>query len=341
MVLPLLSRLFATDLAIDLGTSNTRIVAPGVGVLLDEPSVIALRGDAVLAAGRQAKAMLGREPGVVTVVRPVANGVIADPDLAQKMLSQFLARTERRWLSHVRPRVLVTTPFDVTQVERRAVRDVALGAGAREVYLVSEPFAAAVGAGMPIREARGSLIVTIGGGKTETALLSLSGVVHCESQRSGGSDMDEAIIQWVRKHHSLLIGLRQAEAIKLALGSARPTSADRQFEVKGRGLIDGLPKTVVLSDDEVAEALRDSVVAVIESVRACLECTPPELAADIAEHGIVLAGGAALLPGLGELLRDETGLAITLSPEPVTGAALGAGTMLDGLATMKRMAESA
>ncbi|PYN94799.1 MAG: rod shape-determining protein [Candidatus Rokuibacteriota bacterium] len=340
MVLPLLSRLFATDLAIDLGTSNTRIVARGAGLVLDEPSVVAMRDNEVLAAGREAKAMLGREPGAVTVVRPVANGVIAEPDFAQKMLTHFLARIERRWLTHWRPQILMTTPSGITQVERRAVRDVALGAGAREVYLVTEPFAAAIGAGMPIQEARGSLIVTVGGGTTETALLSLAGMVHCESVRSGGSDMDDAIIQWVRKHHSLLIGLRQAEAIKLALGSARPTSADRQFEVKGRGLIDGLPRIVVLSDDEVAEALRDSVVAIVESVRACLERTPPELAADIAEHGIVIAGGGALLHGLDDLLRDEIGLAVTVSSEPVNGAALGAGKMLDGLEMLRRVAAS-
>jgi rod shape-determining protein MreB len=333
------SRLFATDLAVDLGTSNTLIFARGQGVVLQEPSIIATAADgSVLAAGAEAKAMLGREPGSVTVMRPIRNGVVAEPDLAQKMLETFLARLAGRWPKWIRPRVIVTVPSGITQVERRAVRDLVQGAGAREVYVVTEAFAAAVGAGIPIQEAHGNIIVTIGGGTTEVALLSLSGVVHCESVRTGGDEMDDAIVQWVRKHHSLLIGALQAENIKLSLGSARAVVAGRELAVKGRAIIEGLPRTITLTDEEVAEALRESVVTIVDAVRACLERTPPELAGDIVERGLVVAGGGALLPLLDDVLHEETGLPVAIAEEPLACAALGAGKMLEDVAILKRIA---
>jgi rod shape-determining protein MreB len=333
------SRLFATDLAVDLGTSNTLIFASGQGVVLQEPSIIATAADgSVLAAGAEAKAMLGREPGSVTVMRPIRNGVVAEPDLAQKMLETFLARLAGRWPKWIRPRVIVTVPSGITQVERRAVRDLVQGAGAREVYVVTEAFAAAVGAGIPIQEAHGNIIVTIGGGTTEVALLSLSGVVHCESVRTGGDEMDDAIVQWVRKHHSLLIGALQAENIKLSLGSARAVVAGRELAVTGRAIIEGLPRTITLTDEEVAEALRESVVTIVDAVRACLERTPPELAGDIVERGLVVAGGGALLPLLDDVLHEETGLPVAIAEEPLACAALGAGKMLEDVAILKRIA---
>ncbi|MBI2204184.1 MAG: rod shape-determining protein [Candidatus Rokubacteria bacterium] len=337
----LVSRFFATDLAVDLGTSNTVVFARGQGIVLDEPSVVAIRDKALLATGQTAKAMLGREPGAVQVTRPLKHGVIAEPDLAQLMLDDFLRRTTSAWSRARRPRVIITVPSDSTPVERRAVRDLAMHAGARETYLVSATFAAALGAGLPIQEAGGRMIVTVGGGTTEVALLSLSGIVHCESVRAGGDEMDDSIVAWARKHHNLLIGARQAEAIKLALGSAFPVTRGRSLAVKGRDVIDGLPKTVHVTDDEVGEALRDSVVAIVEAVRTSLEQTPPELAGDIVENGIVMAGGGALLPGLADLLHRETGLPVTLAPEPLSATALGGGKLLDSLAVLERVSVDA
>jgi rod shape-determining protein MreB len=342
MALSMLSRLFATDLAVDLGTSNTRVFVRGRGIVLEEPSIVATRtGDGtVLAAGRAAKAMLGRTPNSVLAARPIKNGVIGDLDLAQKMLLAFITRVPRRFSTVLRPRITVAVPWGITQVERRAVKDSASEGGASDVCLVDEPLAAAIGAGMEIEEAGGHMIVTIGGGTTQAALISLSGVVHCESARIGGDDMDEAIAQWVRKHHNLLIGELQAEAIKLALGSARPTGLGRRLEVKGRDAIDGLPKTVTVEEDEVSDALRDSVVAIVETVRVCLERTPAELAADIVDQGIVLTGGGALLPGLSEVLHAETGLPVTVAAEPLTCAVTGTGAILDRAAVSRRVARN-
>jgi rod shape-determining protein MreB and related proteins len=340
MALSKLTRLFKTDLAVDLGTSNTRVFVRGRGIVLEEPSIVATRRSdgGVLAAGHAAKAMLGRTPDSIVAARPIRNGVIGDLDLAQKMLLAFIARVPRRFSTLLRPRITVAVPWGITQVERRAVRDSASEGGARDVCLVDEPLAAAIGAGMTIQEAGGHLIVTIGGGTTQAALISLSGIVHCECVRTGGDDMDQAIAQWVRKQHNLLIGELQAEAIKLALGSARPTGLDRRMEVKGRDAIDGLPKTVVVREDEVTEALRDSVITIVETVRVCLERTPAELAADIVDEGIVLAGGGAVLPGLADVLHGDTGLPVTVAQEPLGCAVIGTGAMLEQVELLRRVA---
>jgi rod shape-determining protein MreB len=324
MVFDVLSRFFTRDLAVDLGTANTLVFARGEGIVLDEPSIVAVRpaDGSLVAVGTPAKAMLGRAPASVSVVRPLKDGVIADLGMAQTMLHAFIARAQGREKTRLRSRVVLGVPSGITQVEVRAVRESALKGGAREVYLVAEPVAAAVGAGMPIGEAGGNLMVTIGGGTTEVAVLSLSGVVHCESLRIGGDEMDAAITQYVRKHHNLLIGERQAEAVKLALGSACPTDEEsRKMIVKGRDLVSGFPKTITINEEEVREALREPVAQIVDTVRACLERTPPELAADIVENGITMSGGGALLRGLDYLLRLETNLPVVLAEDPLSGGA--------------------
>ena len=341
MILDVLGRFFTRDLAVDLGTANTRVVARGEGIVLDEPSIVAVRaaGGALVAVGSPAKAMLGRAPDSISVVRPLTDGVIADLSMAQTMLEAFIANAQGRAKTRMRSRMVITVPSGITQVERRAVRESAMRAGAREVYLVAEAVAAAIGAGLPIVEAGGNLMVTIGGGTAEVAMLSLSGVVHCESLRAAGDVMDTAISHYVRKHHNLLIGERQAEAVKLALGSACSIDdQSRKMSVKGRDLISGFPKTITVTDEEVREALHEPVVAIIETVRACLERTPPELAADLVEKGIVMSGGGALLRGLDHLLWLETNLPVTVAADPLTCAARGAGQMLEELVLLKKAA---
>lgn len=334
----LFSRMFARDLAIDLGTANTLVYVQGEGIVLNEPSIVAVRepDQTVIAVGHEAKAMLGRTPTHIRAMRPLKDGVIADPDVAYKMLQHLMARVAGRPV--LRPRVVVSVPYGITQVEKRAVRDAALQAGAREVYLVEEPVAAAIGAGLPVDEPGGNLILIIGGGTTEVAVISLSGIVHCVSLRTAGDEMDEAIIQYVRKQYNLLIGERQAEAVKLAVGSAwktaRPAAA---AEVKGRDMIDGVPKTVTVSEEEIREALREPVARIVEIVRLCLERTPPELAADIVEKGLVLAGGGALLPGLDELLRRETNLPVTIADDPLTCTVRGAARVLEQLDLLRKI----
>jgi rod shape-determining protein MreB len=282
--------------------------------------------------------MLGRTPGNVATIRPLKDGVIADLDVAQKMLHAFIARTAGRYRTRLRPRIVIGVPSGITQVEKRAVRDSAMQAGAREVYLIEEPTAAAIGAGLPIQEPGGNMIVTIGGGTTEVAVLSLAGVVYCESLRMAGDEMDEAIVQYVKKHYNLLIGERRAEALKIALGSALPTGERRTVEVKGRDLIDGIPKTIMIGEEEIREALRETVGTIVETVRICLERTPPELAADIIDKGIVMAGGGALLRGLDELLRRETGLPVAVADNPLSCVALGTGKVLDELGLLRKVA---
>jgi rod shape-determining protein MreB len=341
MVFDLLSRFFARDLAVDLGTANTLVFARGEGIVVDEPSIVAVRpaDGSLVAVGAAAKAMLGRTPGSVSVVRPMKDGVIADLEMAQTMLQAFIARAHKRDRTRLRPRVVIGVPSGITQVERRAVRESAMHAGAREVYLVAEPIAAAIGAGLPIAEAGGNLMVTIGGGTTEVAVLSLSGVVHCESLRSAGDEMDEAVTQYIRKHHNLLIGERQAESVKLALGSAYATDDEsRKMVVKGRDLVSGFPKTITVTEEEVREALREPVTAIVETVRACLERTPPELAADIVEKGIVMSGGASQLRGLDHLLRLETSLPVTVAEDPLRCVVRGVGQMLDELEMLRKVA---
>jgi rod shape-determining protein MreB len=339
--------LFSSDLAIDLGTANTLVFVQGRGIVLNEPSIIAIRrtDNEVIGVGHEAKAMLGRTPENIQALRPLKDGVIADFDVTERMLQYFIERArqissgrKRAWVLD-RPRVVVGVPSGITQVEKRAVRDAALEAGARDVYLIEEPTAAAIGAGLPIHEPGGHLVVDIGGGTTEVAVISMTGTVYCNSVRIAGDEMDEAIIQHIRKHYRLLVGERRAEEIKLALGSAHPEAVARSsIEVKGRDLVDGVPKTLVITDEEIREALREPVMTIVETVRTCLERTPPELAADIIEKGVVLTGGGALLRGLDRLLQHVTQLPVRVADDPLTCAARGAGRVLDDLALLKKVA---
>src|SRR3989440_291218 len=323
----LLAGMFSNDLAVDLGTANTLVYVRGEGIVLNEPSIVAIHqaDHSVLAVGHEAKAMLGRTPGNIVAIRPLKDGVIADFDVTEKMLHYFINKVHRR-RTLVRPRIVVGVPSGITQVEKRAVRDSAMQAGAREVYLIEEPMAAAIGAGLPIQEPGGNMIVDIGGGTTEVAVISLSGIVYAKSVRIAGDEMDEAIVQYIKKHYNLLVGERRAEEIKMALGSAYPMGGERRtMEVKGRDLIDGIPKTIVITDEEIREALREPVMTIVETVRTCLERTPPELAADIVETGVVLTGGGALLRGLGRLLPHFTHPPLRVAADPLTRAAPRAG----------------
>jgi rod shape-determining protein MreB len=332
---------FSDDLAIDLGTANTLVFVRGEGIVINEPSVVAIHeaDQSVVAVGREAKAMVGRTPGNIRAIRPLKDGVIADFDITEKMLGYFISRTHRWHRTILRPRVVVAVPSGITQVERRAVRDAAMHAGARDVYLVEQPAAAAIGAGLPIQEPGGSMIVDIGGGTTEVAVLSLAGVIYCKSMRIAGDKMDEAILQHIRKHYNLLIGERSAEEIKISLGSAYPGEGEpRTMEVKGRDLVDGFLKSVVLGEDEIREALSDCVAIIGETVRTCLEQTPPELAADIVDTGIVITGGGSLLRGLDRLLGKETQLPVRVAQDPMFCVALGVGRILDELALLKTVA---
>ncbi|HET7875749.1 MAG TPA: rod shape-determining protein [Methylomirabilota bacterium] len=344
--LPSLLHVGPSDLAVDLGTANTRVYLPGVGVVVDEPSVIALnlRDKRVLAVGRDAKAMIGRAPQGIQVVRPLQRGVIADIDATREMLRHFVGTAGgRRHL--LEPRIVVVVPYGTTQVEKRAVEAVAGSAGARRVYLIEQPVAAALGAGLPVSMPGANTIVNIGGGTTEVAVMSLSGIVHCESMRIGGDDLDEAIIQHIRRSHGLLIGARQAEELKLALGSALPPDRDTDGAppaevVKGRALVNGLPKTVLVSAEQVREALHEPIAAILNAVRACLDRTPPELAADIVDSGIALTGGGALLKGLEALLRGWTRLPVTVCKEPVHCAVQGAGKALEEPTLLRALSAS-
>jgi rod shape-determining protein MreB len=341
--------MFSTDLAVDLGTANTLVFVRNQGIVLHEPSIIAIRktDHAVIGVGHEAKAMLGRTPENILAIRPLKDGVIADFDVTQKMLKYFISKARRiatgrrrgLRLGLDRPRAVIGVPSGITQVEKRAVRDAALQAGAREVYLIEEPTAAAIGAGLPIHEPGGHLIVDIGGGTTEVAVISMSGTVDCKSVRIAGDEMDEAIIQYIRKHYRLLVGERRAEEIKIALGSACPLPCQpRTIGVKGRDLVDGVPKTIVITDEEVREALREPVTTIVETVRTCLERTPPELAADIVETGVVLTGGGALLRGLDRLVQHVTQLPVRVADDPLTCAARGVGRALDDVNLLKKVA---
>jgi rod shape-determining protein MreB len=340
MLFTLVAGFFSNDMAIDLGTANTLVYVRGEGIVLNEPSIVAIHqaDNTVLAVGKEAKAMLGRTPGNIVAIRPLKDGVIADFDVTEKMLGYFIRRVHRR-RALVRPRIVIGVPSGITQVEKRAVRDSAMQAGAREVYLIEEPMAAAIGAGMPITEPGGNMIVDIGGGTTEVAVISLSGIVYSRSVRIAGDEMDEAIVQYIRKNYNLLVGERRAEEIKIRLGSAYPMGGERRtMEVKGRDLIDGIPKTIVIGDDEIRESLREPIMTIVDAVRTALERTPPELAADIVDKGIVLTGGGALLKGLDQLLRQETNLPITVAEDPLSCVALGTGRVLDELDLLKKVA---
>jgi rod shape-determining protein MreB len=336
-----LFRFFPGGLAVDLGTANTLVYVPGRGIVLQEPSIVALsaRDRSVLAVGTEAKAMLGRAPGHIQIVRPLRHGVIADYDTTEKMLDALIRRAHPH-RSPIRPRVVVSVPSGITQVERRAVHESASQAGAGQVFLIAEPTAAAIGAGLPIAEPGANMVVDVGGGTTEVAVISMSGIVHCTSIRTAGDDMNEAIVQHVRRAHSLLIGERRAEEIELALGSACPAEAQdaASLPVKGRDLSTGLPRTTLVNGAEIRAALREPIAAIVEAVRACLELTPPELAADIVDKGIVLTGGGALLPGLDRLIQRETGLPVAVGDDPRSCVVRGAGRVLEDMDVLSRVA---
>ncbi|MEW6261529.1 MAG: rod shape-determining protein [Thermodesulfobacteriota bacterium] len=332
---------FSNDLAIDLGTANTLVYLKGKGVVLSEPSVVAVRrdgkgGNKVLAVGHEAKEMLGRTPGNIVAIRPMKDGVIADFEITEAMLRHFIRKVHNR-RTLVRPRIIVCVPSGITQVEKRAVRESAESAGAREVYLIEEPMAAAIGAGLPITEPTANMIVDIGGGTTEVAVISLAGIVYSKSVRVGGDKMDEAILQHIKRKYNLLIGERTAEIIKTTVGTAYPSDQVDTIEVKGRDLVSGIPKIVAIDSEEVRKSITEQIETIVETVRIALEQTPPELAADIVDRGIVLTGGGALLRNLDVLLREETGLPITITEDPLSTVVLGSGRALDNLAVLKEV----
>ena len=326
---------FSTDLSIDLGTANTLIYVRGRGVILDEPSVVAIRedkargGSVLQAVGANAKSMLGRTPGNMTAIRPLKDGVIADFDITEKMLQYFVKKAHGSRYFRPSPRVLVCVPFGSTQVERRAIRESTERAGARKVFLVEEPMAAAIGAGMPVHEARGSMVLDIGGGTSEVAVMSLNGIVYAASVRIGGDRFDEAIINYVRRNYGMLIGEATAERIKIDIGTAYPGREVKEASVKGRNLSEGVPRSFSLNSNEILEALQDPLQGIVGAVRTALEQTPPELGADVAEAGIVVTGGGALLTDLDKLLMEETGLPVVLADEPLTCVARGGGRILE------------
>ena len=338
MVFNAILGMFSNDLAIDLGTANTLVFMKGKGIVMDEPSVVAVNKDTnrVLAVGKEAKNMLGRTPGKIVAIRPMRDGVIANFEITETMLRYFITKVHNR-KALVRPRIIISVPSGITQVEKRAVRDSAQSAGAREVYLVEEPMAAAIGAGLPIQGPSGNMVVDIGGGTTEVAVISLSGVVYAKSIRVGGDEMDEAIVQYVKRKYNLLIGERTAEQIKTEIGSAFPMDEKTTFQAKGRDLVAGIPKTLTISDDEVREAILEPITSIIDAIKIALERTPPELAADIVDRGIVLAGGGSLLRGMEMLIREETELPITIAEDPLTCVVRGTGKVLDELDLLKQI----
>jgi len=325
------NKFFVNDIAIDLGTANTLVYVKGRGILINEPSIVAIRRDdqEILAYGSEAKTMMGRTPGDLSTVRPLKDGVIADFDLAEKMIRHFIKKVQTN--RFMRPRIAVCIPSGITEVERRAVRDSAEHAGGREIYLIQEPMAAALGVNLPIEEPIGNMVVDIGGGTTEIAVISLSGIVTDISIRIGGDEMDEAIIQYFKKEYNLLIGENTAEAIKITMGSAAPYKTEDVKRIKGRDLVDGIPKTVKVYAKEIQGALSESVGYIVDAIKLCLERTPPELASDILDRGIVLTGGGALLTGLDERLRIDTELPIIIADDPLTCVVLGTGKIFDNL----------
>ena len=329
---------FSNDLAIDLGTANTLVFARGRGIVVDEPSIVAINklNNKVEAVGREAKEMLGRTPGNIVAIKPMKDGVIADFDVTEEMLKYFIKKAHNR--NHLlSPRIVICIPSEITQVEKRAVRESALRAKASEVYLVEEAMAAAIGAGLPITEPSGNMIVDIGGGTTDIAVISLSGIVYSRSVRVAGNEMDEAIIQYIKRKHNLLIGERTAERIKIEVGSAAVLSEPLTMEIKGRNLIEGIPKTLEITDEEVRESLSDSISTIVNAVRVALERTPPELSADIADKGIVLTGGGALLKGLDHRIKDDTDLPVFLAEDPLSSVAIGTGMMLEEMGLLRRI----
>ncbi len=325
-----LTKWFSYDIGIDLGTANTLVNVKDQGIVLREPSVVAVKGDKVLAVGDEAKRMLGRTPGSVTAIRPLKDGVIADYYITEEMLRYFIKRATSKFFL-IKPRVLIAIPSGITEVERRAVRESAEAAGARRVHLIEEPMAAAIGVGLPVTEAAGNMIVDIGGGTTEVALISLAGIVYSRSVRCAGDGLDDAIISYMRRTYNLMVGERTAEDIKIRIGSAYPLEQELSIEVKGRDLVAGLPKTVTIRSEEVRDALTEQLNTIVDAVRTPLERCPPELAADLVDRGIVLAGGGALLRGLDKLLHEQTGLPIHIAEDPLSAVAEGTGKALQEL----------
>lgn len=327
--------LFSNDLSIDLGTANTLIYVRNQGIVLNEPSVVAIRHEriggtkSIAAVGLEAKRMLGRTPGNITAIRPLKDGVIADFHITEKMLQRFIKQVHDASFFRPSPRVLISVPCGSTQVERRAIRESAYGAGAREVYLIEEPMAAAIGADLPVGEARGSMVLDIGGGTSEVAIISLNGIVYSESVRIGGDRFDEAIIDYVRRNYGTIIGEATAERIKQEIGTAYPGNEVREIDVRGRNLAEGIPRSFTVNSNEILEALQDSLSGIVRAVRAALEQSPPELASDISERGMVLTGGGALLRDLDRLLTEETGLPVTIADDPLTCVARGGGRALE------------
>ncbi len=327
--------LFSSDLSIDLGTANTLIYVRDKDIVLNEPSVVAIRQSAngahktVAAVGTDAKRMLGRTPGNITAIRPMKDGVIADFHVTEKMLQHFISKVHDNSFLTPSPRVLVCVPCQSTQVERRAIKESAMGAGAREVYLIEEPMAAAIGAGLPVEEANGSMVVDIGGGTTEIAIISLNGIVYAESVRVGGDRFDEGIVTYVRRNYGSLIGDATAERIKQEIGCAYPCAETREIDVRGRNLAEGIPRSFTLNSNEIMEALQEPLSAIVQSVKSALEQCPPELASDIAERGIVLTGGGALLRNIDKLVSEETGLPVIVAEDPLTCVARGGGRALE------------
>lgn len=331
---------FSNDLAIDLGTANTLVYAKGRGIVCNEPSVVVVHRDTKkpLAVGTEAKRMLGKTPANIVAIRPMKDGVIADFDATGEMLKYFIAKVHNR-RSFVSPRVVIGVPSAITQVEQRAVKDAAEASGAREVFLVEEPMAAAIGVGLPVGEPSGNMIVDIGGGTTDVAIISLDGIVYSRAVRVAGDKMDESIISYIKRKYNLMVGERTAEQIKMDLGSAFPTdTTDRTMEIKGRDLLSGIPKTITVTEEEIREALRDSVNAIMDAIKITLENIQPEIAADIVDRGIVLAGGGALLRGLDLMIKEETKLPVIIGEDPLTAVVRGVGKMLDEIELLKRVA---
>jgi len=342
MLLDPLFGLFSNDLAIDLGTANTLVYMKGSGIVLSEPSVVAVRKDArgiskVLAVGGEAKMMLGRTPGNIEAVRPLKDGVIADFEITEAMLRHFIRKAHNR-RTLVRPRIIVCVPSGITQVEKRAVRESAKSAGARDVFLIEEPMAAAIGAGLPITEPTCNMVVDIGGGTTEVAVISLAGIVYSNSTRVGGDKMDEAILQHIKRKYNLLIGITTSEVIKTSIGNAYPSDQIETIEVKGRDLVTGIPKILTIDSEEIREAISEQVETIVEAVHIALEQTPPELSADIVDSGIILTGGGSLLKDLDKRLREETKLPITITEDPLSTVVLGSGKALDNMSILREVA---
>ena len=337
-----LLRIFSFDMAIDLGTANTLVYVPGKGIVLNEPSVVAIHRDGhnskVLAVGIDAKQMIGRTPANIVAIRPLRDGVIADFEVAEEMIKYFISKIHNRRML-VSPRIVICVPYGSTPVERRAIRESALSAGASQVWLVEEPMAAAIGAGLPVTEATGSMIVDIGGGTTEVAVISLGGIVFSTSVRVGGDKLDEAIVNYIRRHHNLMIGEASAEEIKIKVGRAMPPADGKgsEMEIKGRDLVNGVPRFMKINQAEIAEALSEPINQIIEGIKVALERTPQELAADIVDRGIVMSGGGAQLVGFDELLRKVTGLPVSIAEDPMTCFAVGSGKILEEMKTLSQV----